>query len=98
MFAVKLKTDDPDQALIILSETLETEKLRIKYSLELAKKRLSKFEVKYRVDSEKFITTFVAEDLEEKDMEYIEWAGEYKLASLLENRLKAISGISYGFA
>jgi len=93
MSAIQLKTDDHDQALMILTEALETEKLRINYSLQLAQRRLSKFEKKYSVNSEEFITKWAAEDLEGKDMEYIEWAGEYKLASQLTGRLRTITGI-----
>jgi hypothetical protein len=93
MSAIQLMTDDPDQARMILSEALETEKLRLHYSLQLAQKRLSRFEEKYSVNSEKFIAEWVAEDLEGKDMEYVEWAGEYKLASQLTGRLQTITGI-----
>ena len=95
MAAIQLHTNCPDQALIILTEALETEKLRLNYSLGLAKNRLSRFEKKYRVNSDKFIAEWSAEDLEEKDMEYVEWAGEYKLASLLTDRLQTINGIVY---
>ena len=93
MAAIKLKTNDPGQALIIVTEALETEKLRLDYSLKLAQKRLSRFEQKYNVDSGKFISEWTAEDLEDKDMEYVEWAGEYKLASLLTERLMTLTGI-----
>jgi len=42
-----LKTDMPDKATKILLEALETESFRLKYSMQLAKRRLSKFEKKY---------------------------------------------------
>ena len=95
MTAIQLKTNHPDQALIVLSEALETEKLRINYSLKLAQRRLNRYEEKYNVKSEKFMTEWTAEDLENKDMEYVEWAGEYRLASLLTDRLQTITGIQY---
>ena len=41
-----LKTDMPDKATKILLEALETESFRLKYSMQLAKRRLSKFEKK----------------------------------------------------
>ena len=40
MAEIILKTDKPDKAAQVLKEALETETLRLKYSLDLAKKRL----------------------------------------------------------
>ncbi len=85
----------PDKAVSILIEALETESFRLKYSLKLIKKRLSKFEKKYQVSSEKFINDWSAEDLENKDMEYVAWAGEYKLSKRLNERLAALESIEY---
>ncbi|MFH0724744.1 MAG: hypothetical protein V2B19_00055 [Pseudomonadota bacterium] len=88
-----LKTDMPNKAARVLSEALETESLRLKYSLQLAKKRLSKFEKKYKILSENFINEWSAEDLEGKDLEYVEWAGEYHLSMHLTERLNALKSI-----
>ena len=41
-----LKTNMPDKAAVILTEALESESIRLQYSMKLAKKRLSKFEKK----------------------------------------------------
>jgi len=90
-----LKTDMPDKAVRILIEALETESFRLKYSMTLAKKRLSKFEKKYKVSSEKFINDWSAEDLEGKDLEYVEWAGEYKLSIRLNERLTVLKSIEH---
>lgn len=85
----------PQQAAQILSEALEIEGLRLKYSLQNAKKRLAKFEKKYQISSEKFIIEWSAEDLKGKDLEYIEWAGEYHLSKKLDERLNALNSISH---
>ncbi len=90
-----LKTDMPDKATKFLVEALETETLRLKYSMRLAKRRLSKFEKKYRVTSKEFIKEWSAEDLEGKDLEYVEWAGEYSLSIRLNERLDALKSIKY---
>jgi len=90
-----LKTDMPDRAARILIEALETESFRLKYSMTPAKKRLSKCEKKYNVSSEKFINKWSAEDLEGKDLEYVEWAGEYKLSIRLNERLTALKSIEH---
>jgi len=65
----------------------------LKYSLNLAKKRLKKFEIKYNVSSEKFINEWSAEDLKGKDLEYVEWAGEYQLFSRINERLVVLNSI-----
>ncbi len=93
MTEIILKTNAPNRAADILKEALATEALRIKYSLNLAKKRLKRFETKYNISSAKFINDWSAEDLEGEDMEYVEWAGEYKLFSKLIERLEVLDGI-----
>ena len=93
MAEIILKTDEPDKAVHVLREALETETLRLKYSLNLAKKRLKRFEVKYNISSEKFMNEWSAEDLKGKDLEYVEWAGEYQLFSRLSERLVVLKSI-----
>ena len=64
MDQIILKTNMPNQAAKFLIEALETEKLRLNYSMKLAKRRLSRFEKKYRVTSKEFIEEWSAEDLD----------------------------------
>ena len=40
MAEIKLKTDQSDQAIVILREAMKTEELRIKYVLDVAQKSL----------------------------------------------------------
>ncbi len=90
-----LKTDMPEKAARFLVEALETETSRLKYSIKLAERRLSEFEKKYRVSSREFLNEWSAEDLAGKDLEYVEWAGEYKLAMRLNERLDALKSIKH---
>jgi len=85
----------PDKAAKFLAEALETEAMRLKYTMKLAKRRLSRFEKKYRVTSKKFMEEWSAEDLEGKDLEYVEWAGEYNLTKRLNERLNALTSIEH---
>lgn len=95
MSDIILKTNDCVEAEYLLREALQTEVARFKYSFELAKKRLGKFETKYGVSSEKFINEWASEDLEGKDMEYIEWSGEFELATKLKDRIATLESIEY---
>jgi len=79
----------------VLKDALKTEALRLSYSLKIAKARLKRFERKYNVSSEQFISEWSAEDLEGKDLEYVEWAGEHKLYQIMNERIKAIKGIKH---
>ncbi len=85
-----------EKAIEVLHDALETEALRLTYSLNLAKKRLKKFEKKYTLSSEKFIRECYAEDLKGKDMEYVEWAGEYHFFKSLDERLRILKSIRHG--
>jgi hypothetical protein len=93
MAQIILRTNTPDKASDILNEALATEASRLKYSLNLARKRLKRFETKYNISSEKFINEWSAEDLRGKDLEYVEWAGEYQLFSRLNERLIVLESI-----
>lgn len=95
MAQIILKTDMPNQAAKFLVEVLETEQSRLKYTMKIAKRRLSRFEKKYSVTSEKFMEEWSAEDLEGKDLEYVEWAGEYNLRKRLDERLNALKSIEH---
>ena len=60
MAEIIMKAEEPDKAVQFLKEALETEASRLKYSLNLAKKRLKKFEKKYNakyVSFKKLLTT-----------------------------------------
>ncbi len=47
------------------------------------------------ITSKEFITGWSAEDLEGKDLEYIEWAGEYNLSMRLHERFDALKSIQH---
>ncbi len=55
MAQIILKTNTPEKAADVLKEALEIEASRLKYSLNIAKKRLKRFETKYNISSEKFM-------------------------------------------
>jgi hypothetical protein len=82
-------------AKAVLFEAVQAEKNRIGYALQLGKKRMGIFEKKYNVSSEVFLRDWAAENLEGKDIEYIEWAGEAKLHYRLRERLAVLKGIEY---
>ncbi|NIM14674.1 MAG: hypothetical protein GTO45_21880 [Candidatus Aminicenantes bacterium] len=95
MAKIIFETDKPAEASKVLKEALDIEASRIKYSLKLAKNRLKEFEKKYNISSDIFINEWSAEDLQGGDLEYVEWAGEYRLASKLNERLAAIQSIEH---
>jgi hypothetical protein len=95
MGKITLTTDTPSKAVEVLREVLETEAMRVKYSLQIAKKRMRRFETKYGISSGKFMREGSAEDLKGKDMEYVEWAGEYRLFLRLKERLTVLKSIEH---
>ena len=93
MAEIILKTDYPQKAYEFLSEALSTEISRLEYNLSSIRKRLLKFEKKYQITSEDFIKNWTAEDLKGNDMEYVGWAGEYRLSVDLNDRLNTLKNI-----
>ncbi len=82
-------------AKTVLSEAVQAEKNRIGYALQLGERKIEFFEKKYKVSSQVFLRDWTAENLEGKDIEYIEWAGEAKLHARLRERLTILKGIEY---
>ena len=93
MAEIVMQTNKPDKAVEVLKEVLKMEASRLRYSLNLAKRRLKKFEKRYNISSERFIREWSAEDLQDKDLEYVEWAGEYRLFLAMNDRLLVLKGI-----
>ena len=79
----------------VLAEAVQAEKNRITYALQLGQKKINYFEKKYKVSSQVFLRDWTAENLEGKDIEYVEWAGEAKLQARLRERLAILKGIEY---
>ena len=52
---IRLQTDMPDKASEILFEALDLQKSKLQFSLNLARKRLEKFENKYGVTFSQFM-------------------------------------------
>lgn len=75
------------EVLRLVQSAIRSEIIRLELALEMAKKRLARFEEKYGVTSEHFIAEMAAEDLEGGDDEYVQWAGEYWLMRDLEEKL-----------
>ncbi len=95
MSELVIQTDNPEKAAVVLKEAIELEKNRIKYGLRLTRDRMKKFERRYSVSSEQFIREWSAEDLKGGDLEYVEWAGEYKMAVNLKDRLDTLQSLKH---
>ena len=78
-----------------MREALRTKIARLQYSLDLSRKKPVKFEKQYGISSEMFIREWASEDLNGKDMEYVEWAGEFELSKKLEDRLATLESIEH---
>ena len=92
---IAIKSAKPDRAMEMIKDAIAKRIALLESSLERYRQRLEKFESKYNITSEQFINEWAAEDLEGKDMEYVEWAGEYKLSLLVEEDLKILKSLEY---
>lgn len=77
--------------LLLIQTAIESKKRRLQLALELAKKRLVRFEQKYGTSSERFVAEMTAEDLEGGDDEYVRWAGEYQLMQRLQEKMLQVN-------
>ncbi len=95
MSEIVLQTDKPEKAALVLKETIELEKKRINHGLRVTRNRMEKFERKYNISSEKFIHEWSSEDLKDGDLEYVEWAGEYRMALNFKDRLDTLNSLKH---
>lgn len=95
MAEVILRTTKPEKAVTMIEDAIAAKIAQMELSKQRYRKKLEKFEQKYNLTSEEFINNWTAEDLEGKDLEYIEWAGEYKLFLLVEENLNILKSLEY---
>jgi hypothetical protein len=76
-------------------QALEAYKVRLRASIARTKRRLAMFEVRYGVDTTRFLHEMTAADLSGGDLEYVAWAGEAKLLEGLETELRELEHASY---
>lgn len=97
MLQLQINSDSPDIESVqnLIRAAIESEIKKIQYSLEKTNKLLMKFETKYQVSSEIFLTNWTSEDLEGGDEEYVSWAGEIKIKLRLINSLQKLEAIEY---
>ena len=76
-------------------QAIESYKARLQGSIERTRRRLAQFERRYGVDTDHFLQEMSAEDLEDGDLEYVEWAGEAQLLEGLRSELAELEHASY---
>ncbi len=95
VYTIHIEPKQDNQLTQLVRSALQSEIARLELALDLARKRLVPFESKYHVASAKFLATMAAEDLQGGDEEYVEWAGEFKLAQRLEEKLKQLKDLQF---
>jgi hypothetical protein len=92
---IVVKSAKPDRAMEMIKDAIANKIALLELSQEKYRKRLDKFEKKYNITSEQFINEWAAEDLEGKDMEYVEWAGEYHFYLDVKEDLNILKSLDY---
>lgn len=95
METLMVKSHSIERATEIIKDAIANKITLLEFSKERHRKKLEKFEQKYNITSEIFIKEWAAEDLEGKDMEYVEWAGEYHFMLDLEEDLNILKSLEY---
>ena len=93
MNELKILTEYPDRAIVILQKTIRAEILRMEQGKKQIEQKLKTFEQKYQIPSREFVTSWTAENLEGKDLEYVEWFGEYRCLENITQDLQILLSI-----
>lgn len=78
----------------VIRNAIDKEISRLEKGTERSLERLKQFEERYQVSSSEFAKRFVAEDLDGKDLEYVEWMGEYRLFQQLDEDLNMLKNLT----
>lgn len=95
MADIIIKNEESPNTAQLVRGAIESEIGRLRLALSFSRKNLARFEKKYEVSSRAFFLGGASEDLENGDMEYTEWMGEYELSIKLEEDIAALEGIQY---
>lgn len=97
MLQLEIKSDTPDLEIVqnLVKAAIDSEIKNLNRSIDKINKILQEFEAKYQVSSDFFLSNWTAEDLEGKDDEYINWAGEIKIKQRLVSALQKLEEIEY---
>jgi len=95
MIKIHIDSNAQEREADIIRLAISAEINRLKLGLKKTNKQINKFEKKYNVSSDVFLEKLSAEDLEGRDQEYIEWAGELKLREKISIDLNHLEGIEY---
>lgn len=81
--------------LPLIQAAISSKLKRTEIGLRNTEHEIQKFERKYHIPSEQFLSTYTAEDLEGKDEDYISWMGELKIRQAILEELQALQEIEY---
>ncbi len=95
MIRLQIRSDTQGNALDIVKAAIAAEIKRLEIGLYRTERLIAEREKKYGVSSDTFQKEFAAEDLEERDQEYIEWAGELKIRGKIAGDLQKLKTIEY---
>lgn len=86
---------DQQHALPVIQSAIAAKVKRIEIGLRKTEQEIQKFESKYHIDSEQFMSDCAAEDLDGGDDEYVSWMGELQLREAIREELHLLSNIEY---
>ncbi len=95
MIKLAVQSTDAPQAVEWIRSAIDAKIAQIKHAIVITERRLAEFESKYQADSQTFLETMTAEDLEGGDLEYVEWYGECELLKRLQLQLDQLMSIEY---
>ena len=97
MLQLEIKSDALDLEIVqnLVRAAINSEIKNLKRSIDKTNKLLQEFEIKYQVSSDFFLSNWTSEDLEGKDDEHVNWAGEIKIRQRLANALQKLEAIEY---
>ena len=88
---ITIQSDSKVDLKPLLETAIQGELRNIQHGINLTRARMEAFEKQYAMSTEEFLRRFNSEDLGET-LDFIDWHGETKMLTLLEEKKKGLEG------
>ncbi|NLE25985.1 MAG: hypothetical protein GX625_11720 [Clostridiaceae bacterium] len=95
MIKIQIQSDSKDKAVDMVRSAISAEIKRLELGLDNTNQNINEFEKKYNIPSSLFLEKYSAEDMENQDNEYVEWAGELRIKDRILSDLNQLKDIEY---
>jgi hypothetical protein len=94
MVELKLVSNRKSNLKLLVKAALDNELRLLEAGIRQTEQRLQKFEEKYQLNTEKFISRYENDEMKET-LEATEWIGEFRMWKRLKEKIEALKDVQF---